>query len=74
MSRRHDETFLLYALMASWEVPEEHGSKHTLPLCLFLFLARVHLDLVAEMESLVPLEIPVPLALQAPLVLLALLE
>ncbi|EGW14140.1 Collagen alpha-1(II) chain [Cricetulus griseus] len=35
---------------------------------------RVHLDLVAEMESLVPLEILVPLALQAPLVPLALLE
>lgn len=35
---------------------------------------RAHLDLVAEMESLVPLEILGPLALQAPLVLLALLE
>lgn len=35
---------------------------------------RVHLDLVAEMESLVPLEILVPLVLQAPQAPLALLE
>lgn len=34
----------------------------------------VHLDPVAEMENLVPLEILVPLALQAPLVPLALVE
>lgn len=42
--------------------------------CLFLFLPRVPLDLVAEMESLGPLEILAPLVLLAPLVPLALVE
>lgn len=42
--------------------------------CLFLFLQRVPLDLVAEMESLGPLEILAPLALLAPLGPLALVE
>lgn len=42
--------------------------------CLFLFLPRVPLDLVEEMESLGPLEILAPLALLGPLVPLALVE
>lgn len=41
---------------------------------LFLFLPRVLLDLVAEMESLGPLEILGPLVLLVPLVPLALVE
>lgn len=42
--------------------------------CPFLFLPRVPLDLVAEMESLGPLEILAPLVLLAPLAPLALVE
>lgn len=65
-------------------MPDHHlqGSQWTEGSCtntashwrLFLFLPRVPLDLVAEMESLGPLEILAPLALLAPLVPLALVE
>lgn len=35
VSSGRDEMFLLYSLMASWEVPGEHGSRNILPLMPF---------------------------------------
>lgn len=63
-------------LATSQVLPRADGSKGSgAPLItFFLFLSRVHLDPVAEMENLVPLEILAPLALQVPLVPLALVQ
>lgn len=63
-------------LSTSQVLPRADGSKGSVTPLIpsFYFLSRVHLDPVAEMESLVPLGTLAPLALQAPLVPLALVE